>query len=66
MFVSSWSTWVHSAVAAAGWVASMLSARLICRWMAGSQNSAMFGLASLFGWIEPQPSRTFRKSEGAG
>ena len=31
-----------------------------------SQNAAMFGLASLFGWMLPHPSSTFRKSDCAG
>ena len=64
--VSSWSISVHSAAAALGLVASSDSALVICAWMDGSQNSAMFGLASLLAWMLPQPSSTFRKSAGAG
>src|SRR5438105_15136437 len=64
--VSAWSIWVHSAAAADGLVASMDSAWLIFDWIEESQNAAMFGLASLFGWMVPQPSSTFRKSDCAG
>ena len=47
-------------------MASIDSAWLIFDWMDLSQNAAMFGLASLFGWMVPQPSSTFRKSDAAG
>jgi hypothetical protein len=42
------------------------SAWSIFDWMDLSQNAAMFGLASLPGWMVPQPSSTFRKSDWAG
>src|SRR5690242_195240 len=64
--VSAWSIWVHSAAAPDGSVASIDSAWLIFEFMDWSQNAAMFGLASLFGWMVPQPSSTFRKSDCAG
>ena len=45
---------------------AICSAWSILAWIDLSQNAAMFGLASLFGWMDPQPSSTFRKSDGAG
>ena len=35
-------------------------------WISLLQNCAMFGLEFEFLWIEPHPSRTCRKSDGAG
>ena len=64
--VSAWSICVHSLAAPAGSVASIDSAWSIFDWMDLSQNAAMFGLASLPGWMVPQPSSTFRKSDWAG
>src|ERR1043165_2240066 len=64
--VSAWSTPVHSLAAPAGSVAGMVSAWSIFAWMPLSQKAAMFGLASLFGWMVPQPSSTLRKSDWAG
>src|SRR5260370_25325484 len=65
-FVSAWSICVHSAAAAAGFVASSDSAWLICACVDWLQYAAMFGLASLFGWMVVHPSSTFRKSDCAG
>src|SRR5487761_1731523 len=64
--VSAWSICVHSWLASVGLGAAVDSAWGIFAWMVLSQYAAMFGLASLFGWMLPQPSSTFRKSDGAG
>src|SRR6476646_10594338 len=64
--VTSWSTSAQSWLAASGSVTPVSRALSILAWMPLSQNSAMLGLALLFGWIEPHPRSTFRKSDGAG
>src|SRR5205823_12198658 len=64
--VTAWSTCAQSAFAPEGFVTPICSAWSILAWIDLLQNSAMFGLASLPGWIDPHPSRTFRKSDGVG
>src|SRR5581483_2660865 len=64
--VTAWSACAQMLLACVGLLWPRVRALSIWPWIDLSQNAAMFGLASLCGWMLPHPSSTLRKSDAVG